>query len=362
MSDRYIVIMAGGKGERFWPASRLKRPKHLLPIVGDKPMLTQTVDRLGSLIPIENIFVITNSEQVEGVHEVCPNLPEANVVAEPVGRDTAAAVGLAMLLVKRQNPEATLAMLPADAFIKNSEAFQGALDVAFKAAEASANLVTIGIQPTEPATGYGYINRGEVCDTIEGREVFKVKQFKEKPDLETAKEYLASGEYFWNAGMFVWSVAAIEGALSKYTPVLKTGLDEIESGLVAGKELKDLLEELYPTLEKISVDFAIMEKADNVVTMASTFDWDDVGAWPAIERHFPKDESGNVCDGLAVFEDSSDNIVVGSNGHLVGLVGVEGLIVVHTKDATLVCKKDEAQKIKALVKGLGASGDYKDLL
>lgn len=325
-------------------------------------MLTQTVDRLGQSIPIENVIVITNSEQVEGVREVCPNLPEANIVAEPVGRDTAAAVGLAMLLIKHRNPKAALAMLPADAFIQDSVAFQGALDVAFKVAESSSSLVTIGIEPTEPATGYGYINRGEVTTTIEGRDVYSVKQFKEKPDLETAKAYLASGEYFWNAGMFVWKVSTIEAALTEFTPVLKAGLDEIEAGLNSGKNLKELLEELYPSLEKISVDFAIMEKAKNVVTMSATFDWDDVGAWPAIERHFPKDESGNVADGDAVFEDSSNNIVVATDGHLVGLVGVEGLIVVQTKDATLVCKKSEAQKIKALVKGLSASEIHKALL
>ncbi len=354
MEDRYIVIMAGGSGERFWPASRTKRPKHLLPIVGEEPMLAQTVARLEGFVPTENVFVITNSQQLAAVREVCTTLPEANMVAEPVGRDTAAAVGLAMLLIKEKNPDATLAMLPADAFISDAAGFRKALNVAFRAAEDSPSLVTLGIAPTEPATGYGYIQKGEAINQFEGQDVYKVVEFKEKPDLATAEAYLKSGDYYWNAGMFVWSVSAISNALSRYTPTLKSGLDEIENRRSAGEPLFALLEELYPRLEKISIDFAIMEQADNVVTLAATFDWDDVGAWPAIERHFPKDEQGNVADGSAVFESSSGNIAVGPDGHLLAFVGVDDLIVVKTEDATLVCSKKEAQKIKDLVKRLDA--------
>jgi len=353
MSKRYVVIMAGGKGERFWPASRLKRPKHLLPIVGDKPMLTQTVDRLDGFVESENIFVITNAEQWEGVCKVCPTLPKENIVAEPVGRDTAAAVGLAMLMIKQKDPEASLAMLPADALIKDWKGFQRALDVAFSAAEEASRLVTIGIEPTEPATGYGYIQKGDSVSRHNEIDIFKVVEFKEKPDLETAQSYLESGDYFWNAGMFVWSVQAISEALGMFTPELKTGLDEIERRMDEGEERDPLLAELYPELEKISIDFAVMEKAENVVTLAATFDWDDVGAWPAIERHFPSDSSGNVADGEAVFESSSGNIAVSGEDHLIAFIGVDDLIVVHTEDATLVCKKDQAQKIKDLVKGLG---------
>ena len=246
--------MAGGKGERFWPASRLARPKHLLPIVGDKPMLEQTIDRLGDLLPKENILVITNIEQLAQAREVCSMLPQRNVVAEPVGRDTAAAVGLAMLLVKSRHADATLAMLPADAYIENAEGFQATLQRAFEAAEARSALVTIGIEPTEPATGYGYIEVGNTLDAIGGSDVMQVKQFKEKPDLETAKRYLTSGGFYWNAGMFVWQVSTIEKALEKYTPELSRGLSGIEAGLGAGRELDELLEELYPQLQKISVE------------------------------------------------------------------------------------------------------------
>lgn len=354
--------MAGGKGERFWPASRLARPKHLLPIVGEKPMLTQTVERLDGLLPYDNIIIITNSEQLDGVREVCPMLPAENVVAEPVGRDTAAAVGLAMLLVKQRDADASLAMLPADALINDTASFQSALDIAFQAAESGNNLVTVGVQPSEPATGYGYIQCGPVKTVIDNRDIFSVRQFKEKPDLDTAKHYLQSGEYFWNAGMFVWSVASIAAALAKYTPELMEGLDEIEAGMKSGKDLVALLEELYPNLEKISIDFAVMEKAENVLTLAATFDWDDVGSWPAIERHFPADRAGNVKKGEARFLNCSKNIVVSGEDHLVALIGVEDLIVVHTGDATLVCKKDQAQQIKKLVRDLGEDSAYKKLL
>lgn len=354
--------MAGGKGERFWPASRLSCPKHLLPIVGDKPMLTQTVERLTGLLPVENVIIITNAEQVEGTRRVCPNLPAANIVVEPIGRDTAAAVGLAMLLVKNRDPQATLAMLPADAYIQDEASFQNALTTAFKAAESAPCLVTIGIQPTEPATGYGYIHRGPAEDVIDNRDIFTVQQFKEKPDLDTAKSYLQSGEYFWNAGMFVWTVDSISKALAEHAPKLKAGLDEIESGLAAGRGLDELLAELYPNLEKISIDFAVMEKATNVRTLAATFDWDDVGAWPAVGRHFPADSAGNVSKGPAKFQSCSNNIVVTDPGHLVALIGVEDLIVVRTEDATLVCRRDQAQQIKDLVKKLGADEAYKHLV
>tara|TARA_B100000900_G_C20593108_1_gene722327 strand:- start:280 stop:1353 length:1074 start_codon:yes stop_codon:yes gene_type:complete len=352
MANRFVVIMAGGKGERFWPASRMRRPKHLLPIVGDKPMLAQTVDRLEGFIEPKNIFVITDVVQLEGVRDVCPSLPRENFVAEPVGRDTAAAVGLAMLLIKEKDPDASLAMLPADALIRDMVGFQKALDVAFLASEERPQLVTIGIRPTDPATGYGYIQKGDTIGDYNGTKVSKVIEFKEKPDLETAKVYFESGDYYWNAGMFVWSVRAISDALAQFTPKLQSGLDQIENRINGGEDLNELLAELYPELEKISIDFAVMEKADNVVTLSATFDWDDVGAWPAIERHFPKDSNNNVATGEAVFEDCRGNIVVGEKGHLVALIGVDDLIVVNTEDATLVCKKDDAQKIKNLVKGL----------
>lgn len=363
MNKRYVVIMAGGRGERFWPVSRLARPKQLLPIVGDKAMLTQTVERLSGLVDVKDVFVITNAEQRAAVLEVCPDLDPAKVVGEPVGRDTAAAVGLAAILVRREAPSATFAMLPADAVIHDAAGLQATLETAFQAAEAQPVLSTIGITADFPATGYGYIQQGAKLGDYAGREVFNVKRFVEKPDLETAESYLQSGDYFWNAGMFIWSVPSIVAELEKSTPSLWSALQAIDSGLHDGDDLDALLAEHYPNLEKISVDYAIIEKATNVVMVESGFDWDDVGEWPAVARHYDADESGNVIRGSAELSEAKGNIVYSQDeSHLVALLGVEDLIVVRTEDATLVCHKDKAQDLKALVKLIGAKEAYKRLM
>ena len=347
MSQRYIVIMAGGRGERFWPQSRLHRPKHLLPIVGDKPMLAQAIDRVTPVVPKENIFIITNAEQREAVLEVCPEVPAGQVVGEPIGRDTAAAVGLAGVLVRQKDPNGVFAILPADHVIDDIDGFGKTLEVAFEAAESGDFLLTIGIEPTEPATGYGYIQKGEKVS--EESPVFKVQRFVEKPDLYTAKAYLESGEYAWNAGMFVWQASHLKSALAQYVASLSESLDEIEEKLDGGASLESVLNQYYPDIEKISIDFALMEKADNVLTIPAGFDWDDVGEWPAVARHYQADDAGNVSRGLAVMENSEGNIVYTEDDHLVALLGVEDLIVVRTEDATLVCRKDQAQQIKGLV-------------
>jgi len=362
MTDRFIVIMAGGRGERFWPESRLARPKQLLPIVGEKAMLTQTVDRLKGLVEPENVFVITNAEQRDAVLEVCPELDPAKVIGEPMGRDTAAAVGLATVLVRRENPNATFAMLPADAVIHDDAGLRSTLESAFAAAEANRVLATIGITASFPATGYGYIQQGDVLGDYAERTVYNVQRFVEKPNLETAQSYLDSGDYFWNAGMFVWSVGSIVAELEKSTPSLWSALQAIDQGLAAGERIDPLLAEHYPNLEKISVDYAIIEKASNVVMVESGFDWDDVGDWPAVERHYPADDNGNVARGLTEIEASNNNIVFSRDeDHLIALLGVEDLIVVKTEDATLVCHKDKAQEIKKIVQTLGAKETLKRL-
>ncbi|MBL6829176.1 MAG: mannose-1-phosphate guanylyltransferase [Puniceicoccaceae bacterium] len=362
MSKRYVVIMAGGRGERFWPESRTARPKQLLPIVGEKAMLAQTIDRLAGLVPEEDVFVITNTEQRDAVLEVCPKLDPNKVIGEPIGRDTAAAVGLATVLVRREDPEAVFAMLPADAMIRDAAGLCATLESAFAAAAADPVLATIGITASFPATGYGYIQQGNTRGDSAGKAVYRVKRFVEKPDLATAQSYLDAGDYFWNAGMFIWSVSAIAAELEKSTPTLWQALQAIDQGLEAGQDIDALLAQHYPKLEKISVDYAIIEKADNVVMVESGFDWDDVGEWPAVSRHYPADEAGNVVRGSAELADASGNIVYSRDEkHLVALVGVEDLIVVRTEDATLVCHKDKAQEIKDLVKKIGAKASYKHL-
>lgn len=350
--------MAGGRGERFWPQSRLTRPKHLLPIVGESPMLRQTVDRLKGLVEPERVWVITNQEQVEAVREICPEIPTEQIVAEPVGRDTAPAVALAALLVEKSVGDHAFAMLPADHVIQNTEAFRKDLLAAFEAAEKDAVIATVGIHPTFPATGYGYIQ----ADSAEASNVFPVQRFVEKPDLETAQSYLDEGNYFWNGGIFVWRPGTILGAIETHCSELHASFSAIRSALSSGEALTEILPREYPRLEKISIDYAVMEKADNVVMVQSTFDWDDVGSWPAIERHFPKDENGNILKGTTVSEDSSDNLIISEGDHLVGIVGVDDLMVIHTGDATLICPKDRAQDVKKLVKKIEALKDGKKYL
>lgn len=354
--------MAGGRGERFWPQSRLKTPKHLLPIVGDEPMLTQTLERVQGVVPTKNIFIITNQDQVEGVLDVCPQLSPDQVIGEPVGRDTAAAVGLALTLIQHRNPEAVFAMLPADQVIKDHEGFVRILNAGFDAAKDNKVLVTIGIKPTFPATGYGYIHRGEPQLEYGGQTVYKVQRFVEKPALEKAKEYLESGDYYWNAGMFVWSVASIRDAFERFCPQLNQSLGVFAEGLKSEQPLEKLLAEHYPKFEKISIDYAIMEKAQNVVTIESCFDWDDVGSWLAIERHESQDTEGNVKRGQVVMKDCRNNIAVGSSGHVLALLGVDDLIVVQTPDATLICPKNKAEEIKEMVKAIGSDTDYTAIL
>lgn len=362
MNSRYVVVMAGGRGERFWPLSRLACPKHLLPVVGDHAMLVQTIDRLGVEYPPSRILIITNVEQREAVARICPQLPEENIIAEPVGRDTAAAVALATVLVRRRDPGASFAMLPADHVIYDKVGFQKTLQVSFAAAEAEEALVTVGIRPGYAATGYGYIQRGDGVAEHAGQVVYSVRQFKEKPDAETAETYVKSGDYYWNAGMFFWTVASIQQAFERLTPELWSAMEQMVAEWLPGVSVNTLLERYYPGFEKISVDYAIMEKAPVVRVVEAGFDWDDVGEWPAVARHYPEDVDGNVIRGNGVTLESTGNIIRTEPGHMVSLVGVDDLMVIQTADATLICPRDKAQEIKTLVKRLGDDPRYKHLI
>lgn len=357
MPERFAVIMAGGRGERFWPQSRLHKPKHLLPIVGREPMLTQTISRVRPLVPAKNILVITTRQQLAEVRKACRGLPARNIIVEPVGRDTAAAVGLAMLLVKQRNPDAAFAVLPADHVITDENRFRQLLDAAYAAAESADELVTLGIEPTEPATGFGYIERGKVWHSGPPA-VLRAKRFVEKPNLTKAMAYLASGRYYWNAGMFVWRVPVIAAALRTHAPELATGLDKLGKALrLTGGQAA--LAKLYPTLPRISIDYAVMEKSRNVLVLPAGMGWDDVGSWPAVERHHAKDGAGNVLRGAAIVESGNNNIVVTEGGHVTAVLGMDDVIVVHTADATLVCPKHRAQDIKLLLQRLAADPKLK---
>jgi mannose-1-phosphate guanylyltransferase len=380
---RHIFIMAGGKGERFWPQSRASRPKHLLSVVGEKPLLAQTLDRLGELAPPENIWVVTAADQRDAALALCPHVPPAQIIGEPLGRDTAAVAALAAMLAERKTPSATLAMLPADAVIGDTDGFRKTLAAAFAATETDATttetaggdggdvgrLVTIGIVPTFPATGYGYIRKGAQLPNTSGGTgggggddggtsddvgggggpVFAAQRFTEKPDAADAAEFLRSGEYLWNAGMFVWTTAAIAAEFERHEPELWRDILALRTALDAGADIAAALAETYPKLKKISVDRAILEKAANIVCIPAAFDWDDAGAWTALARHFPTDANGNTRRGETAVLDASRNIIISEGGHLIAALGVDDLVIVHTPDATLVCPRHRAQDIKQLV-------------
>jgi mannose-1-phosphate guanylyltransferase len=357
MSNYYAVILAGGRGERFWPQSRQATPKHLLPIVGDRPMVAQTIERLAGLVPPERIFILTNAEHVAAVRAVCPEIPTDQIIGEPVGRDTAPAAALAALLVKRADPDGVLALLAADAVIHDAAGFRAVMGAAFATAAQQEYIFTVGIPPAYPAIAYGYLRRGEKLGESAGRPWFRVEKFVEKPDRPTAERYLAEGGYWWNAGMFVVRASLLEAAFRQHAPVIAAGLEDLNMRLNAGAALPAALAVVYPTLTKISMDYAVMEKAANVAVFEASFDWDDVGEWPALARHLPLDATGNITRGDIVLHDARGNIVLGEPGHLIALLGVEGLVVVQTPDATLVCPKSRAQELKKLLQDVAKKPD-----
>lgn len=357
-NHRYAVILAGGRGERFWPLSRSAHPKQFVDIFGGKPLIRHAADRLQGVVPPDHLFVVTSADLVPITREALPELPPEQIVGEPFGRDTAAACALATELVAHhadQAPEATLAILTADQLMVDIEAFRRTLSDGFERAAdpASPSIVTIGIEPTFPSTGFGYI---EAADPLppgpQGTAFQRVARFVEKPDADTASAYLAGGRHLWNSGMFLWSIQTFRDALARFQPTLASAFASL-APTIGTPEFEPHLLALYQTLGKISVDYAIMEKADNIVMARGTFGWDDVGSWTALPNHFPADTQGNVCVGSCHALQSSNNILLSRDPqHLIAVLGANDLIVVHTPDATLVCPRSQAAHLKQLVNSI----------
>jgi len=360
MEHAYAVIMAGGRGERFWPLSTLKRPKQLLSLVDDTPLLTQAVERIRPLLAPDRIFVITSASLVEATRAVVPELPAENVIGEPCGRDTAAAIAVGAGLVKRRDPGAAFCVLTADHVIRDLDLFRETLSEGLKLASRKDVLITIGIKPTYPSTGFGYIETGASAGTAGRIRFLEGKRFLEKPDAATAARFIEAGRYYWNAGMFIWSVRTIESAMAAHRPALAPLIAKV-AGAAGEQGVTRVMESVYPTLEKISVDYAIMEKASNIVTAEGLFRWDDVGSWPALAGVFDADASGNIVIGQCEHVDSAGNIVY-SKERLTALLGVKDMIVVQAGGATLVCARDRAQDLKKIVQRLVDKGTYGDVL
>jgi mannose-1-phosphate guanylyltransferase len=343
----YALILAGGSGERFWPLSRRNRPKQLLRLVSEHTLLEETVARLDGLVPPDRILILTNVEQEKAVRDLFKKFPKENILAEPAKRDTAAAVALGAGWVAARDHAATMLALPADHVIADRAAFQETMRTAATAAEEMGALVTIGIKPTWACPGFGYIEQGEPVRLRNTGKiaVHRVVRFREKPNVDLAESFLRKGNFRWNAGMFVWSVPTVLSEFNRHTPELADFISQVRSP----ENLEKLLRERFSKLPRISFDYAIMEKADRVLVVEASFDWDDVGTWQAVARYFKKDEQGNAANRALMALDSSDNIIFNEGETTIALLGVSNLIVVRTDDAILICHRHEAERIKNLV-------------
>src|SRR6184192_2973320 len=346
----YALILAGGSGERFWPLSRRNRPKQLLRLASERTLLEETVARLEGFVPTERVLILTNIEQEKGVRDLLEGFPKQNIIAEPAKRDTAAAVALGSGWVAARDHSATMLAFPADHVIADRAAFQETMKTASAAAEEMGALVTIGIKPTWACPGFGYIEQGEAV-RLRGENkiaVHRVVRFREKPNVDLAESFLRKGNFRWNPGMFVWSVPTVLSEFNRHAPELADFISQLR----APEKFEKVLRERFSKLPRISFDYAIMEKADRVLVVEASFDWDDIGSWRAVANYFKNDEHGNAANGAITAVDSTNNIVFDQDGTTIALLGVHNLIVVRTGDAILVCHRHQAEKIKDLIGSL----------
>ncbi len=355
MQSVWAVIMAGGRGERFWPWSRCERPKQFLTLQGNRTLLQHTYERLKKLVPVERLLVVTGRRYADLTRRQLPDLPPDNLLLEPVGRDTAPCIGLAALWVSARDPDAVMVVVPSDHFVSPEEEFLGCLKACTRVARMEDDpVVVIGVPPSRPETAYGYIKTGEQIEVLDGYPVYRVERFTEKPDRQTAERFLARGNYFWNSGMFIWSVSGVWYEIGRHLPDLERGLRSLRPH-IGRPTFEEELARVFPQLPKISIDYGVMEKADNVLMLPARFAWDDLGSWSALPRIHDTDEAGNVVVGEHVGVDTEDCVLV-SQGRLLATVGVRDLIVVETEDAVLVCRRDCDQRLKELLEELRARG------
>jgi len=355
----YAVILAGGTGERFWPLSRRENPKQFLSLFGSRTMLQLTMDKLENLAAPSDVYVITDEIYREQVQNQLPELPAENIICEPCGRDTAAAVGLAAAYIQRRDPEGVMLVLPADHYVADIEAFQRVIRAGEQAASSGEWVVTIGIIPSRPETGYGYIEKGEAAGEVEGVSVFKTLAFHEKPDVNKALEYLEKGNYLWNSGMFIWRTDLLRRLIARFLPELDRGLAIMDESL--GSQVKlELIREVYAELPRVSIDYGIMEKCEEVLVIPGAFGWDDIGTWTALGRYRKTDQQGNVLESRGVFIDTNGCLVYAPKQVVVTL-GVANLLIVNHGGSLLVCNKNRAQDIKKAVEALKEAG-YEDII
>jgi mannose-1-phosphate guanylyltransferase len=346
--------MAGGKGVRFWPRSREKTPKHLLDISSERTMIRETVDRIRPLLPAERTLIVTGKSHAAELIRQLPEIPPENILIEPVGRNTAPCIGLAALHILRRVSDAVMLVLPSDHRIGDEAAFLRIIKAAAETALQGDPLVTIGIRPTGPETGYGYIEQGDPFSTSGVDEIFRVRSIREKPPREQAEHFLAQGGFSWNSGIFVWKVSTIVEAIGRFLPDLQRGLLQIREALGTDRE-EAVVRSVYTEQRAVSIDYGVMEKAKNVLVIPGAFDWSDLGSWDALWEVSEKDENGNAVRGEFIGIDTS-NSLIHSTGKLVALVGVKDLLVVETNDALLICRRGRSQDVRKVVETLEKKG------
>ncbi len=348
----YALIMAGGIGSRFWPKSRVNRPKQFLSFIDDKSLIQSTVDRIRPLVPIQRILVSTNADYVELVKEQIPDLPHENIIGEPVAKNTAPCIAFAAALIHYRDPEASMIVLPSDHAIRNDDAFLNDLKTCLFFTEQKEQLVTIGITPTRPETGYGYIQyNDEQRITLDEVTAYPVKTFAEKPDMQTAVKFIMSGDFLWNSGMFFWKTKLILQEIKEHLPVLYHQVELFLHSLHEheGKIDPDTLASVYHSCFTISIDYGIMEKTENVIVVPSRFDWNDLGSWMAIYelKSTEANNNGNIFQRKNILDVDSNNCYVDSQSDkLIALVGLQGIGVIETEDALLICKLEKSENVK----------------
>jgi len=346
----FAVIMAGGRGERLWPLSSPEHPKQFLKLGGEQTMLQETAARIRPLISKENIHVVAPKE-FTGLTLEQLDIPPENIIVEPMGRSTAPCIGLAAIMLEAKSPQAVMIVLPADHVIKKTEKFLEILKRAIEVASFGTHLVTLGIVPDHPATGYGYIHRGEFFNAMDGIEVYRVQDFAEKPDEETAKQFLEKGDYYWNSGMFIWRVDAILAEIGRHMPALYAGLLEIK-GHLREPDVDAVIAQVYRDQDPISIDYGVMERSSTVLMIPTDVGWNDVGDWVAFDVLFDKDQDGNVVQAMHVGLDTKNSVIFAPNSKqnkIIATMGLENIVIVDTSETLLVMDKSKAQEIKKIV-------------
>ncbi|PJE67399.1 mannose-1-phosphate guanylyltransferase [Candidatus Shapirobacteria bacterium CG10_big_fil_rev_8_21_14_0_10_40_9] len=360
----YVLILCGGGGKRLWPRSRIKFPKQFIKLLGEKTIFQDTVKRARTLVPYARIFVVTNFDYVDEVRIQAPGIPRKNIISEPRAKDTAMAIGIGTLFIHKVDPLAVITILASDHHVENLQKFDQAVKIAAQAANLGDFLVTIGIKPTFPHTGMGYIKTSHLFKKIDNASIFKVEKFVEKPNLQTAEKFLSEGGYFWNSNLYTWRADSILRAIDKHLPKTAAGIEKIRESLETSKE-KEVIERVYQEVESISIDYGVSEKSKNILLVPADFPWSDIGDWKVAYDISKKDKEGNV----VIFEKGkgeyvgmeTKNCLIHFSDELIATIGVENLIIVDTKDALLVARKDKAQDVKKLVNFLKEKGKDKYL-